>query len=408
MRTDSTHVAASAITETRNYIKEKLGDSFLPAQPRQFDKKKKFAQEAHEAIRPTKVLREPDLCRPFLKADQMKLYDLIWKRMVASQMAAAIYSNQVVDVKAARLETKIDYLLRATSSLLKFPGFTSLYSEGKDEDTTEERFSAALALSKGDTLNKLDLIMEQNFTQPPPRYSEATLIKALEQKGIGRPSTYAPILSTIQDRGYVFKENGRFCPEEIGFIVNDLLTKHFTKIVDLNFTARMEKDLDEIAKGNKEWVTVLKNFYTPFDKTLATASDTIEKVHIVQESDELCPVHNIPMVIKTGRYGKFIACPLYPECKETKRFLIKTGVPCPECGQTEKGELVERVSKKKRRFWGCSRFPSCRYITNKEPLSRPCPSCGGMLVAYGKDGAQCTSCSYKGKQEDVEKVGVAP
>ena len=404
MRTDSTNVAASAIAETRDFINSKYGNDFLPPHPRYFAKKGKWAQGAHEAIRPTKIHREPGHLHPYLKPEQLKLYELIWKRMVASQMAAALSDIATVEIEAKCPESQKEYLLKATSSILKFPGFISLYSEGKDENGDEDKRATLLPkLKTGDRLVLLGLFPEQHFTQPPSRYTEATLIKALEQKGIGRPSTYAPILSTIQDRGYVYKENNKLCPDDIGIIVNDLLTQHFSQIVDLGFTARLEKDLDEIAQGKKEWVSVLRRFYTPFDKALNKASETIEKIKIVKITEETCPDCGRPMVIKMGRYGKFLACSGYPECKKTMPFLVKTGVPCPQCGK----ELVERINKKKRTFYGCSGFPQCKFATNFKPVPQPCPRCGKLLIIYRNDWVKCTACDYKGNLAESEKVGAS-
>jgi DNA topoisomerase-1 len=406
MRTDSTHVAASAITETREYIKDRFGVEFLSLKPRLYEKKGKWTQEAHEAIRPTKIQREPEKLKTYLKPEQLKLYELIWKRMVASQMALAKYENITVEVKANYGEkgNKKDYLLRTTSSTLKFPGFISIYSEDRDEDTEEERSVALPKLTKGDRLDLLGLFPERNFTQPPPRYTEATLVKALEQKGIGRPSTYAPIISTIQDRDYVHKVNGRFHPDEIGIIVNDLLVAYFPKIVDLSFTARMEKELDEIAQGKKEWISILKRFYPPFEKKLHDASEEIEKIRVIKQSEEVCPECGKPMVVRIGRYGKFLACTDYPECKKTMPLLVKTGVPCPECGTTDHGELVERMSKKKRRFYGCSRYPQCKFSTWQKPVQQPCPECSGLLVVQRGDRVKCTKCDYTGRIIDLNKV----
>lgn len=403
MRTDSTHVAASALAETRDFINSKYGSQFLAPQPRSFGKKSKWAQEAHEAIRPTKVHRETDQLRPYLKPEQAKLYELIWKRMVASQMAAALFETNTVEVDAKCSEPQKEYLLKASSSMVKFPGFMSLYREGKDEDEDKVEKTIRLPeLKAGDNLVLVELFPEQHFTQPPPRYTEATLIKALEQKGIGRPSTYAPVLSTIQERGYVLKDGGKLYPDDIGVIVNDLLAQHFPKIVDLNFTARLEKELDEIAQGKKEWETVLRGFYTPFDKTLHKASEAIEKIKVTKTTEEICPDCGRLMVIKMGRYGKFLACSGYPECRKTMPFLIKTGVSCPRCGK----ELVEKVNKKKRVFYGCSGYPNCDFATNRKPVPQPCPQCGKLLVLYGDSQVKCTACEYKGKVADLEEVGV--
>lgn len=402
MRTDSTNVATSAIAETKDFIKNKFGGHFLPIHPRPLEKKRKWAQEAHEAIRPTKIHREPSQLRPYLTAEQVKLYDLIWKRMVASQMAAAVFGITTVDVEAKCPESRREYLLRATSSAAKFPGFMSLYSEGRDDsENGDEKAIILPALQLGDKLTLIDLLSEQCFTQPPPRYTEATLIKVLEQKGIGRPSTYAPILSTIQERGYVLKEKGRIYPDEIGIVVSDMLTQHFPKIVDLSFTARMEKDLDKIAQGDKDWVSVLHTFYPPFEKTLISAGEAIEKVKVAKMTDEVCPECGRPMVIKAGRFGKFLACSGYPQCKKTMPLLVKMGVTCPECNQ---GELVERVSKRKRRFYGCSRYPKCQFTINRKPIAKPCPQCGKLLTIYRNNLVKCTTCEYKDKLNELDKV----
>ncbi len=401
MRTDSTHVAASAIAETRDFIGEKYGSRFLPPNPRHFAKKGKWAQEAHEAIRPTRSHREPGQIRSYLKPEQFRLYDLIWKRMVASQMAAALIDATTVDVEARHFDK--GYLLRTSSSVTKFPGFITVYIESKDEEAEEDKAILLPSLKEGDKLTLLDLFPEQKFTQPPLRYNEATLIKALEQKGIGRPSTYAPIISTIQERGYIFKESGRLCPDEVGLIVSDLLTEHFPKIVDLDFTALLEEELDEIARGEREWISVLKDFYKPFEETLNTASNKIEKIRIAKPTEEICPECGKPMVLKTGRFGKFLACSGYPECKKTMTYVIKTGVPCPNCGK----EIVERTTRKKRIFYGCSGYPQCNFAINRRPIKQPCPQCGKMLITPREGWVKCTVCEYKGRQEEVEKIGAA-
>jgi DNA topoisomerase-1 len=413
MRTDSTHVAASALAEARDFIAKKYGSDFLPSKPRSFAKKAKWAQEAHEAIRPTKIHREPEQIRAFLGPDQLKLYELIWKRMVASQMASALYSITDVDIQASNVGRESEaeqlqgYLLNASSSVVKFPGFMIVYSESRDEDEQERGFVSLPRLKVGDRLSYLGIFPEQHFTQPPPRYTEATLIKALEQKGIGRPSTYAPILSTIQERGYVNKMNGKFYPEEVGMVVSDILSRHFPKIVDLGFTAQMEEQLDNIARGKQGWVWVLKDFYTPFEDTLRQAHLTIDKVDMTKPSTEVCPNCGRPMVIKVGRFGKFLACSGYPECKTTMPFLVRTGIPCPQCG----GELVQRTNKKKKIFYGCSNFPRCQFATGYKPVPQPCPHCGKLLVLSGKSWAKCTACGYKVRLSELEsekqKEGVA-
>ena len=325
MRTDSTRVAESALKEARHYISEKYGAEFLPSRPRLFTKKAKGAQEAHEAIRPTGVEREPSLIKPYLTPDQAKLYELIWKRMVASQMAAALFDTTAVDIEAKEPQEGKIYFLKATGSVLYFSGFLTLYSEGKDEAEEEEKDKAPLPpLAEGEELRLIDLFPQQHFTQPPPCYNEATLVKALEERGIGRPSTYAPIISTLRQRGYVERKDGRFHPLSLGFVVNDLLVEHFPQIVDIGFTAQMEEQLDEIARGERGWVGTIQEFYTPFEETLSKASTHMVKVKEAdQPTDELCPQCGRAMVIRTGRYGKFLACSGYPKCKTTKPLKVK-------------------------------------------------------------------------------------
>lgn len=363
MRTDSTHIASPARAEAREFIVKKYGEQFIPSRARVFARKSKWAQEAHEAIRPTRVAREPGNVKPFLKPDQAKLYELIWKRFVASQMAASIYDTTSVEIEAIATAPKDGYLLKTTSSVMKFPGFMIVYSEGKDESDKKEPAAPLPGLKDGEKLNYIAAFPEQHFTQPPPRYTEATLIKALEQEGIGRPSTYAPILATIQERGYVYKQNGQFHPDELGTLVNDILCHHFSKIMELKFTAQMEQDLDEIARGNKNWVAVLQSFYSPFANMLEHAATSMEKVDMTQVTEQKCPACGRPMVVKRGRFGKFLACSGYPECKTTMPFLVKTGVPCPKCG----GELVQRMGRNKRLFYGCSNYPRCKFTTKNLP-----------------------------------------
>ncbi len=442
MRTDSTHVASSAIAETRDFIGSKYGAEFLPPHARAFVRKVKGAQEAHEAIRPTKIHREPQNIKSYLTGDQFRLYDLIWKRMVASQMSAATFDNTTVDIKARCAQSRTDYLLRTATSVLKFPGFTRLYTEGKDEVENEEKASLLPKLEKGDGLKLIKLFPEQHFTQPPPRFTEATLIKTLEQNGIGRPSTYAPTISTLRERKYIVRAEGSLKPTELGMTVTDLLIQYFPDIVDIKFTARMEDELDEIVTKNTKWASVVKDFYTPFEKSLQNAALIPDKV--AQVTDEVCPKCGKPLVIKEGRFGKFLACsgypeckftrpidkekseeptgeacpkcgkPIvikggrfgkfmacsgYPECKFTKPIQIKIGVKCPDCG----GEMLEKVSKKKRTFYSCSNYPNCKFATFFRPLPQPCPQCGQLLRPYREKWAKCTKCDYKGKIEELAK-----
>jgi len=311
-----------------------------------------------------------------------------------------------VDIEARNVNYKPEaerpqsYLLKAVSSVVKFPGFMMVYSESKDEDERGESFVSLPELEVGDGLIYLGILPEQHFTQPPPRYTEATLIKVLEQKGIGRPSTYAPIISTIQERDYVYKVDGKLCPDEVGIVVNDILNKHFPRIVDLGFTAQMEKQLDKIARGRQEWVTVLRDFYSPFEDTLRKASVNIAKIDMSKTTDETCPSCGRPMVIKVGRFGKFLACSGYPECKTTMPYVVKTGVRCPQCD----GELVERVSKKKKVFYGCSNFPKCQFTTSYQPIAEPCPQCGKLLVSSRKGWVKCIACGYKARVAELESI----
>lgn len=394
MRTDSTRVASSAVAETREFIRNKYGAEFLPPHARSFARKVMGAQEAHEAIRPTRTSREPSLIKKYLNASQFKLYELIWKRMVASQMSAAVFNNTTVDIEAKG--TQSNYLLRAASSVNVFPGFIVLYSESKDE-AEEEKKETLPELTKGDVLKLLNLFSKQHFTQPPLRFTEATLIKMLEQWGIGRPSTYAPILSTIQERGYVTKAAGSFQPTELGYVVNDLLTQYFSDIVNIQFTASMEEELDDIVNRSRDWLSVVQDFYVPFAKDLEKASRLAEKVKLADElTEEICPQCGKPLVIKMGRFGKFLACSGYPECKYTRSYQLKTGAKCPQCG----GELVERRSKKGRTFYGCGNYPECQFAINFKPLPQPCPKCGGLLTLYRGKWTKCTRCAYRGKLEE--------
>ncbi|UCG83950.1 MAG: type I DNA topoisomerase [Dehalococcoidia bacterium] len=394
MRTDSTRVSPAAITDTRVYIEEKYGGDYLPSSPRRFAKKVKGAQEAHEAIRPTSIRREPALIEAYLKKDQLKLYNLIWQRMVSSQMAAAQIDTTTVDIKAK--SDKNSYLFKAKRSVVAFPGFFILYQEGKDEDDDENGKAPLPELTKGDVLKLQKLLPEQRFTQPPLRYSEATLVKVLEELGIGRPSTYAPILSLIQERGYVERANGKLLPTELGAIVSGLLSEHFADIVNVGFTAQMEEKLDQIASGQLEWVPMLKEFYNPFEELVVRATSTIPKVS--QQTDEICDICGRPMVIKWGRRGKFLSCSGFPECKNAKPIIVTAGANCPQCG----AEMLERRSKKGKLFYGCSQFPKCKFATWDKPLTQPCPQCQGLLTASKKGTAKCTQCEYEGELGSVE------
>ncbi len=392
MRTDSMHVARSAVAEVRDYIGEKYGNKYLPANARNFTKKVKGAQEAHEAIRPTSIKRQPSAVKLHLTSSQYRLYKLIWERMVSSQMAAAVYEYVNTDIEAKHKPSKMRYLLRVNSQVNIFPGFTALYTEGRDEE--KEETPPTPPLEEAEALKLLGVYEKQRFTQPPPRFTEATLIKSLEQFGIGRPSTYAPIISTIQDRNYIIKENGSLKPTELAFVVNDLIVQNFAEIVDIGFTVQMENKLDQIASGGLPWQEVVADFYIPFNQELEKATDSIERVKLApEEVDEACPNCGRKLVVKSSRFGKFLACPGFPECKFTKPYAKKLNVKCPECD----GDIVEKRSKKGKIFYGCSNYPRCEFAAFNKPLEEPCPSCGKLQTAYRTNQARCIKCGHTGK-----------
>ncbi len=391
MRTDSTNIAGQAQQEAARYIAETYGKDYLPDKPNVYTKKAAGAQEAHEAIRPTSTYRTPQAIKSYLTRDQYRLYELIWQRFVASQMAPAVYDTISVDVTAGKSGGPRPYLFRASGSLLRFAGFLAAYRDVHDEDDPEEEGLGSIFpdLQESDLLDLLQLIPEQHFTQPPPRYSEATLVKALEEYGIGRPSTYAPILQTIQDRGYVRREAKRLLPNEIGMIVNDLLVAHFPEIVDVGFTARMEDELDLIASGEAEWVPVLREFYDPFKSEVDRAQEHVPNVDLGEERiGRDCPESGHPLIIRWGRFGKFIGCSDFPTCRYTEPWLEKIGVVCPLDG----GEIVARKTRRGRTFYGCSNYPECEWTSWKRPVSEPCPNCGGLLIVQNKNWAQCSVC----------------
>ncbi|MHB1126604.1 MAG: type I DNA topoisomerase [Bacillota bacterium] len=387
IRTDSTRVSEVAIKEARDYIGERYGEAFIPEKPRHYAAGKQ-AQNAHEAIRPTLVSREPSQLKGLLSNDQLRLYRLIWERFLASQMSAAVSDTTTVDITAG------DYLFRATGSVLKFPGYTQVYREGRDEHEKDEAEGSLPDLREGATLELLKLDPRQHFTQPPPRYSEATLVKTLEEKGVGRPSTYAPIIETILGRGYVARENKQFYPTELGIIVIDLLKEYFTDIINVEFTANMENKLDMIEEGELSWREVISDYFLPFQEVLEHAEEQIGEVEVRdEESDEKCEKCGRNMVIKIGRYGKFLACPGFPECRNTKPILEDIGISCPACD----GKIILRRSKKGRKFYGCSNFPRCEYISWDKPTEEVCPLCSARLVekVSGKLGARLV-CPTKG------------
>lgn len=400
IRTDSTRIAQTAQEEARAFIREKFGALYVPEKPRQVAAKGR-AQDAHEAIRPTSVYRDPESIRQYLTPDQYKLYKLIWSRFVASQMSAAVYDTTSVDIAAGR------YLFRAAGSVIKFPGFLLVYEESRDEEAEEQQDRILPALTEGEGLLLVSLVPRQHFTQPPPRYTDATLVKALEEKGIGRPSTYAPILDTIIRRGYVVRQKKQLVPTRLGMVVVDLLKRHFPDIIDVEFTAHMEENLDLVEEGKKDWVQVVEEFYLPFKETLERAEEEIGRITVEEEkevSEEVCPQCGRQLVVKEGRYGKFLACPSFPDCRYTQPLWETTGVACPQCGE---GELVVRRTKKGRKFYGCNRYPECEFVVWDEPSGRKCPRCGGLLVVKkeknGRLELECASreCRFQTTQERV-------
>src|SRR5215208_846584 len=400
MRTDSTNVSIGAQNEARDYIKNKYGADFMPAEAPHYKTRSANAQEAHEAIRPTSVMRDPEQIKEYVEPAMYRLYRLIWQRFVASQMEAAVYDTLQVEVTGKTSEH--EYLLRATGSTVKFPGFMVVYEEAKNEDVKveedDENVRIPAGILEGQKQELIRLIPEQHFTQPPPRYSEASLVQALEEDGIGRPSTYAPTLSTIQQRGYVLREDKKLVPTEIGAQVNDLMNQYFADIVDYNFTARMEEDLDMIASGQAEWVEVLHEFYHPFAEDLKKAQAEMPVMKSEPEPiGRKCPEDGGELVIRYGRFGKFISCANFPTCRYTEPWLEKIGVLCPKDG----GELVERKTRKGRTFYGCINYPNCEFTSWKRPLKLPCPKCNGLLVVANKREAQCTNCSESFLLEEI-------
>jgi DNA topoisomerase-1 len=400
MRTDSTNVSTIAQDEARQYVTGKYGVDFLPAEAPIYKTKSAGAQEAHEAIRPTSVMRDPEKVKEYLEPAMYKLYRLIWQRFVASQMEAAVFDTLQVEVTGKT--SAHEYLLRASGSAVKFPGFMVVYEEAKNEDVKteedEENVKIPAGIAEGQAQELIRLIPEQHFTQPPPRFSEASLVQALEENGIGRPSTYAPTISTIQQRGYVLREEKRLIPTETGFQVNDLMTQYFPEVVDYNFTAHMEEDLDKIAEGEMAWTDAIREFYTPFAEDIkkAQAEMPVTKSGPVPIG-RACPECGKDLVIRHGRFGKFISCSGFPECRYTEPWLEKIGVLCPKDG----GDLAERKTRKGRIFYGCVNYPNCDFTSWKRPLAKPCPKCNGLLVIANKREAQCTNCQESFSLEEV-------
>lgn len=393
MRTDSTRIADSAKAEAAEFIEKTYGDEFSAHGGRKA-KNTQGAQDAHEAVRPSSVLRTPDEMKKYLDKDQLKLYTLIWSRFVASQMTPAILDTMKVTLQ----QNGVTFI--ANGSKVKFKGFMQVYVEGRD-DGKEDKENILPELVEGDVVKSVDIEPKQHFTQPPARFSEATLIRTLEENGVGRPSTYAPTLETIQRRYYVKLTNKRFEPTELGEIVNSLVSEFFPQIVDTHFTATMETDLDKVGEGQEKWVEVVDRFYKPFEKELTNAEEKIEKIQIKDEPAGFdCELCGHPMVIKLGRYGKFYACSNFPDCRNTKAIVKEIGVTCPVCHE---GQVIERKSKKNRIFYGCSRYPECDFTSWDKPVGRPCPKCGQYLVEKKVKGGKQVVCINGDYEENVQK-----
>ena len=444
MRTDSTRMASDAVSSARDYIRQRFGEAYLPVRPRSY-RKGKGAQDAHEAIRPTDMKRPPEVVQAQLTADQSKLYRLIWDRFIACQMSSAVFNRTAVEIRAG------EYELRATGSVLKFAGFTALYTEGKDDDHEKAEARLPDGLKKGDVLTMMSLLPEQHFTKPPARFSEATLVRELESRAIGRPSTYAQIISTLQDRDYTARKSGRFVPTDLGRTVNGILVRAFPDVFNVDFTARMEGELDQVESGEAGWVKVVEDFYGPFARDLERAEGQRKelKASLQEETDRICEKCGKVLVIKWGRNGRFLACSGFPECRNTHpleasepepsgevcekcgsemairtgrngRFLacsgypkcrntrsISTGVPCPqeECN----GQLKERSSRRGRTFFSCGNFPECTYASWDRPLNRPCPMCEGPFLAEhagrnGRTSLRCLKCRHAMPAAEEEKA----
>ncbi len=382
MRTDSTRISNAAVAEAKSLIVEKFGKNYSNGGRGYGNKSKKEAQDAHEAIRPTLNLRSPEEIKGSLSRDQFRLYELIWNRFISSQMAAVNYDTLSINTVSN------DYIFRTTGSLLVFPGFLKVYSSptNKDEDKQIPN------IEEGEKLKVNDILPNQHFTQPPPRYTEASLIKILEELGIGRPSTYSPTIGTILARDYVILDKRSFYPTELGLLVNELLTEHFNNIINEKFTAKLEANLDDIAEGKIQWKTVMTDFYDNFKDILAEAEEKIDRIEIQDEvTDEICEKCGKNMVIKSGRFGKFLACPGYPDCKNTKPIINKINVKCPKCD----GEVIKKRSKKGRTFFGCSNYPDCDFVSWNEPVNEKCPQCGEYMFTKRNKSGTTINCSNK-------------
>jgi DNA topoisomerase I len=396
MRTDSLSVSPQAQKDTRDYVTARFGKTFLPDRAPVYKTKAKSAQEAHEAIRPTQVTRDPAAIKAALSSDQFKLYNLIWQRFVASQMSPAVYNTLRVDIGAGEKPGSEPFGLRVSGSTIKFQGFLILYEDSRDDDVALDEDDGRILpeMQLDELLKLLKLRPEQHFTQPPPRYTEASLVRTLEEYGIGRPSTYAPTVSVIQDRDYVTKQDKRLVPTETGRLVNDLLVQYFPDIMDYQFTARMEDNLDEVAEGDVDWVPMLGDFYRPFENSLKKARESIETIKQEEPVGRMCPSCGTgSLMYRYGKFGKFIACSNYPDCRYTEQIRERIGVSCPTCGVASGGEIIVKRTRTGREFYGCSRYPECDFTSWQKPLAMPCPHCGGAMVQVGKATAKCTVCS---------------
>ena len=394
MRTDSLRISEEARAAAYKYITGRYGKEYLPEKPRYF-KTKSGAQDAHEAIRPTSVSFTPESVKDALTAEQYKLYKLIWERFIASLMEVCVQNTVNADITAG------DYLFKASGYSVKFDGFTVLYEEGKDDDSAEG--GALPEMKTGDKLKLKELTPNQHFTQPPARYTEPTLIKALDENGIGRPSTYAPILSNILGRDYIEREKKSLKPTNLGMVVSDLMVEYFDEIVDVKFTAGLEKQLDEIGAGKRGWVDTIKDFYKDFDKLYKKAEDSLEGKRVKvpdEETDVICDKCGRKMVVKSGRFGKFLACPGYPECKNTKPMPEdEVKQPCPKCG----GKLVKKTSKKGKKFYGCSNYPECDFAAPGIPTGEKCPECGSFIISGVRGRKYCMNSECPTRQKKADK-----
>ncbi len=393
IRTDSVRLSSEAVEAARDAIAQRYGESYLPPKPVVY-KGRKSAQDAHEAIRPTNVALRPEEIGPSLTRDQLRLYRLIYQRFIACQMADAVIETQQVEIVS-----KEGVTLRAGGERVVFAGFTAVYEEGSDDVPQDEQKSPMLDVSEGEKAEVIDVSPSQHFTQPPAHYTEASLVRAMEEKGIGRPSTYAPTISTIIARGYVLREKRQLFATELGVTITDMMKEYFSDIVDLAFTASMEEQLDQVEEGTLDWRKVLIDFYGPFEETLKIAEEKIEKVKIEDEvSDVICDKCGARMVYKVGRYGRFLACPNFPECRNTKTIQTEIGVPCPKCG----AKLLEKTSHKGRKFYGCERYPQCDFVSWERPVEERCPKCGGyMVLKRGKKNERWHVCANEACRERV-------